>query len=99
MWKINAEVANDFVLSLGDLYDTCGYLQDAGACDRCPLKNNCMDEVSLNEFANFVTRNNVKEFLEFGEDVENYANEQDVADYHAELDAQKERELWEDWTR
>ncbi len=99
MGKINAEVANDFITSLGDLYDTCGFIQDAGGCDRCPLKGNCLDETTLNEFANFVTKGNIREFLGFGEDVENYANEQDMANYHAELDAQKERELWADWTR
>ncbi len=88
---IHAEIANRFISCLSDVYDACGYIKEVGACDKCPLQNNCIEDTSVSEFANFVTRGTVKEMLDFADDVEKYADEQN---YHEWLDAEREREIW-----
>ncbi|MBQ1295095.1 MAG: hypothetical protein IIY21_13720 [Clostridiales bacterium] len=75
-------VAMVFIDALEDIYEACASIQDAGGCDKCPIKHNCLDDTSVAEFANFCTRGSLEEFMGFAEDVENYANEQDMADYH-----------------
>ena len=98
MGKINSATVSDFIDSLGTIYDACGYIQDAGACDVCPIKHNCLNDTSVAEFANFCTKGSLKEFLDFADDAENYANAQDMDDYHTWLNAQidKELETWVD---
>ena len=82
MAKTNSAQVNDFIDSLGTIYDACGYIQDAGGCDVCPIKHNCLNDTSVTEFANFCTKGSLIEFLGFADDVENYANEQDLLNYH-----------------
>ena len=82
MAKTNSATVSDFMDSLGTIYDACGFIQDAGGCDKCPIKHNCLNETSVTEFANFCTKGSLKEFLDFADDVENYASEQEMADYH-----------------
>lgn len=94
--KINAEISNDFYNSLGTVYDTCAFIEDAGACDGCPLKHNCLSETPIMDFANFCTRRSIQEFLDYSEDVEKYVDEQDFIANMADI--QRKEELWEDWT-
>lgn len=89
---IHAEVANRLISCLNEVFENCGYIQDAGACDGCPLRLTCMDDTSVTEFADTVTRANIKEFMDYAEDVEDYAREQE---YHDWMDSQKELELWQ----
>jgi hypothetical protein len=98
MGKINSATVSDFIDSLGTIYDACGYIQDAGGCDVCPIKHNCLNETAVADFANFCTKGSLKEFLDFADDAENYANEQEWNNYHTWMDAQidKELETWVD---
>ena len=79
---MNKEKAINFIDLLGVIYEACGSIFDAGGCDVCPIKNNCLDDTSVAEFANFCTRGSLSDFLDFAGDVENYASEQEMADYH-----------------
>lgn len=75
-------VAMVFIDALEDIYNACGSIQDAGGCDACPIKHNCLDDTSVSEFANFCTKDSLNEFMGFAEDVENYASELEMANYH-----------------
>ena len=97
--KTRSEIARDFITSLGDLYDSCNYIQDAGACERCPLSHVCLSETTLMDFANFCTIRDVKEFLDLADDIEQYGNELDMENYYNWMKSQKEVELWQDSTR
>ena len=72
MKRVKSEIASDFIDYLGEVYDACGYIHDMGGCDKCPMKNNCLDETTVTEFANFCTKGTVKEMLDFADDVEKY---------------------------
>ena len=74
--------AMKFINLLEVIYEACGSIQDAGGCDVCPIKHNCLNDTAVADFANFCTKGSLKEFLGFAEDVENYASEQEMADYH-----------------
>ena len=88
---IASEVANRLISNLSEVFEACGYIQDAGACDKCPMKAFCLEDTTVTEFADSVTRRTVKEMLDFADDVEKYADEQN---YHEWLDAEREREIW-----
>ena len=72
MKRVKSEIASEFIDYLGEVYDACGYIHDMGGCDKCPMKNNCLDETTVSEFANFCTKGTVKEMLDFADDVEKY---------------------------
>lgn len=72
MKRVKSEIASEFIDYLGEVYDACGYIHDMGGCDKCPMKNNCLDETTVTEFANFCTKGTVKEMLDFADDVEKY---------------------------
>ena len=72
----NIDIAYNFIERLDDIFDACGYIHDAGACDKCPLAHNCIDDTSVAEFQNFCTKDTLEEFLDFADDIEDYANEQ-----------------------
>lgn len=95
MWKNRSAIANDFTNSLGDMCDACTYIKDAGACGNCPLKYNCIEECNVLTFADDVSRSTINEFLGFADDIEEQLNQQDFEDYHEQLKAEMERELWE----
>lgn len=89
MGKTNSAIVSDFIDSLGTIYDACGFIQDSNACDGCPIKHNCLNDTAVADFANFCTKGSLKEFLDFADDVENFSNEQDMADYHEWLNAMR----------
>ena len=93
---IHSEMANRLIAGLNEIFEVCGYIQDAGACDGCPLRLNCIDDTSVAEFADTVSRKTVTEFLGYADDVENYSREQE---YHDWMDSQKEYDLWQDSIR
>ena len=95
MGKVNTSVANDFIDSLGTVFDACTYIKDAGACDKCPISHNCLEETPLTELENFCTRTAIKEFLDFADDVEYVM---DYSDYVADMadEQRKETDYWYD---
>lgn len=90
------QTAKTFVKALSEIYDACCYINDMGACSGCPVKYNCFDETSLSQIAEEIPIGAFADLLYFAEDVESRANEQDFDDYHEWLNAETERELWED---
>ena len=94
--KNNSAISNDFYNDLGTVCDCCAFIEDAGACDGCPLKHNCLSETPAMDFVNFLTRDSIREFLDYSEDVERYVDEQDFIANMADI--QRKEELWEDWT-
>lgn len=83
MKRVKSEIASEFIDYLGEVYDACRYIHDMGGCDKCPMKNNCLDETTVSEFANFCTKGAVKEMLDFAEDVEEYVHEQEFEEWEA----------------
>lgn len=83
MKRVRSEIASEFIDYLGEVYDACGHIQNMGGCDKCPMKHNCLDETSVTEFANFCTKQTVKEMLDFADDVEDYIHEQELAEWEA----------------
>lgn len=83
MKRVKSEIASEFIDYLGEVYDACGYIHDMGGCDKCPMKNNCLDETTVSEFANFCTKDSVKEMLDFADDVENYIHEKETEAWEA----------------
>ena len=88
----NTDIIYRFMADLGTLYDACEYIKDAGACDRCPIKNNCIDEVTVTALADDCPKDKLVDFLYLADDIESYGNEQS---YHDWMETQKEREIWE----
>ncbi len=93
---MNKEKAIKFIDLLEVIYEACGSIQDAGGCDKCPIKHNCLNDTSVAEFANFCTKGSLTEFMGFAEDVQNYEREQEWNNYHSWMDAEREREKWQD---
>ena len=93
---VRDEVVRRFTATLGDIYDSCGYIKDAGACDRCPLKAHCLDDTTVTEFADGAPKKSIEEMLGLAEDIEAYGNEQDLEDYHEWMNRGREEESWLD---
>lgn len=90
----NSAIASDLLDRLGDICDACAYIDEAGACNKCPMEVHCLKENDVLMFGTSCTEDTVKEFMDFADDVENYANQQDFENYHEWLEAERERELW-----
>ena len=96
MKRINSDKASEFIDYLGEVYDACGYIKDAGGCDKCPMKNNCLDETTVTESANFCTQGAVKEMLDFADDVEDFISEEDYIYDLADSQRKGERDEYYD---
>ncbi len=90
--KIAPEIAKDFYTSLGDVYDACNYIHDAGACEKCPFLHNCLSDTALLDFANFCTLSDLTDMLNLADDIERYGDE-DADSFREWIEAEKEREL------
>ena len=66
----NSDIASEFIERLDDIYTACGYIMGTHKCEGCPIKYNCIDDTSVGEFANYVTRDKLKEFLDYADEVE-----------------------------
>lgn len=66
----NADIASDLIERLGDLLDACGMIEEAKACEGCPIKYNCIDDTAVGVFENLNTWHNIKEFLDYADEVE-----------------------------
>lgn len=86
-------VADRLVTTLNEVFEVCGYLQAEGGCDGCPLRLTCIDDTSVFEFADSITRNRIEEFLKYSEDYENRMDEQD---YIASIaDNERKDDVWQ----
>lgn len=89
-------VADRLVTTLNEVFENCGYVQDEGACDECPLRLSCLDETPVCEFADTMSRDKIEEFLNYAEMVENNSNISEE-DYIANCaDMQRKDDVWAD---
>lgn len=76
-WIINAV---DLALS------ACENIQEAGACDRCPLFGTCLDDNSFLDVATSFNTDHWKDFLGLSDDVIDYISEQDYIANRADME-------------
>ena len=85
---------DEFMDYLEMIVDACCEIRDAGACDKCPLGHNCIEDTEVLVFADCVPKRALAEFFELAENAEN--SEQDFNNYEEWLKTEMERELWND---
>lgn len=66
---------------LYEILNACGTIEEAHACDSCPMRYNCLDTESFGYISSAVPAKRFDELLGFAADIDNYSNEQDAADY------------------
>lgn len=88
----------DFVndLNVRTLHDACEAIENAGECDRCPLRNCCLDVSSFMAVCEEVSAGMIDEFLGFSDDIENHYNEEDALAYYADMARKAERDEYYD---
>ena len=78
------------IQALDQLVDACSLIDEAGACDKCPMKHTCMKEESLIDVMNFLTADRIDEMVEVSH--QDHRSEEDrMASHYDNL-----RELWVD---
>ena len=92
----------DFVndLNVRTLHDACEAIENAGECDRCPLRNCCLDVSSFMAVCEEVSAGMIDEFLGFSDDIENHYNAEDAVAYFADLKRKmdaEERDIDDRW--
>lgn len=91
---IHSEVADRLVTTLNEVFENCGYVQDEGACDECPLRLSCLDETPVCEFADTMSRDKIEEFLKYADGVEDRVSEEDFIASCADM--QRKDDVWAD---
>ena len=81
---------------------SCEQIQDAGACDKCPIKSRCED---MNDLLRVATCINLVEWMDFIDLADDVVDWHDELDYEAEVADQarkmesEERSIDERWGR
>ena len=78
------------------LYEACTVIESAGACDRCPLKDSCLDVASFMAICENLTADMIDEFLGFSDDIENPITEADIIASYADMARKAERDEYYD---
>ena len=79
--------------SLSLLHTACENINGLGACDKCPIRINCLESTSPLDIAEDVTAKQFDEFLGFSDDVEDYLENQAI------FTDENQRALYADWQR
>ena len=90
----------DFVNSelIRTMYEACDVITEAGGCNRCPLKNCCLDDSSFRTVCEEATVKQIDDFLGFSDDIEEHNNEDDMFSYYADTKRKADIEdasIWE----
>lgn len=72
------------------LFGACQNIQEAGACEQCSLRVNCLECTSVNDVACDAPLSSFEEFLGLSDDVLNYVSEED---YIADLADRERKEI------
>ena len=88
----------DFVndLNVRTLHEACEAIENAGECDRCPLRNCCLDVSSFMAVCEEVSAGMIDEFLKFSDDIEEHYDEEDALAYYADMARKAERDEYYD---
>ena len=88
----------DFVndLNVRTLHEACEAIENAGGCDRCPLRNCCLDVSSFMAVCEEVSAGMIDEFLGFSDDIERHYDEEDALAYYADMARKAERDEYYD---
>ena len=88
----------DFVndLNVRTLHDACEAIENAGECDRCPLRNCCLDVSSFMAVCEEVSAGMIDEFLGFSDEIEEHYDEDDALAYYADMARKAERDEYYD---
>lgn len=77
--------------SLDLLMSACNTINDAGACEQCPLRlTNCLEETSFADIYYDLPMGSVEEMLGLADDVADYISEED---YIADLADRERKEI------
>lgn len=79
--------------ALSLLHTACENIDGVGACDKCPIRGNCLELTSPLDLAEDVTARQFDEFLGLSDDVEKYLEEQEVQS------DENQQALHADWQR
>ena len=79
--------------ALSLLHTACENIEGMGACDKCPIRKNCLEDTSPLDIAEDVTVKQLDEFLGLSDDVEEYLEEQEINS------DENQRALYADWQR
>ena len=80
------------IAALEDIFDACGFIKDAGACDKCPMKNYCIEETTVDEFIDSVPKWMLEETFGLAEDVGDFISEEDYIYDLADRERKGERD-------
>ena len=88
----------DFVndLNVRTLHDACEAIENAGECDRCPLRNCCLDVSSFMAVCEEVSAGMIDEFLGFSDEIGRHYDEEDALAYYADMARKAERDEYYD---
>lgn len=80
------------IAALEDIFEACGSIKDAGACDKCPLKHFCIEDTTVDEFCDSATKGMLVETFGFADDVEEFISEEDYIYDLADRERKGERD-------
>lgn len=86
--------------NLKGMYEACEVIESAGGCERCPLRDCCLDVSSFKSICECVSASMVDEFLGFADDIEEHNNEDDMFSYYADVKRKadiEEHSIYERW--
>lgn len=78
-------IGKDTIENLGKLVEACRTIEYAGGCDRCPMRDCCLDVSSFNTICEEMSVRMVDELLGFADDIEEHDNEDDLISYYADV--------------
>lgn len=78
------------------LHEACETIEDAGGCDRCPLKDCCLDVTSFKAVCEELSARMIDEFLGFADDIDEHYTEDDALAYYADMARKAERDEYYD---
>lgn len=70
--------------ALSLLHTACENIEGMGACDKCPIRSNCLENTSPLDIAEEVTAQQFTEFLGLADDVQDFMDETDWQAYYAD---------------
>ena len=78
MKRSKAEELADGIIAM---CHACEVIGEMGSCTKCPMNEKCL---SFDGFWQSISAKEIEEFLDFADDIENYEEELEEADYEAE---------------
>ena len=73
----NKEKMGRAIKALEDIFDACGWIKDAGACDKCPFKYTCIEETTVEKFIDETTKWSLEEAFDLAADIGDYISDED----------------------